>query len=181
MARTDQLRSRLAVLLRGVSVDPSETVPAYLHVGEWIGFAIHYDEAANVLSGRDPTASDLPRLLLAGHAVECALKACLLAKGHVAPRTHDLVALADLVLSAGYSLQEPDLVAIVHLSSVFAKDLISSTEYRVRYPSKQFEARSRDYAPQTNVSRVVGSLVQQATTANEVHNRHAWSGIGPDA
>jgi hypothetical protein len=172
---------RLSGILSELCTLPPDPVPTYLHVCEWIGFARHYSDAASLLSANAATHADLPRILLAGHAMECALKACLLAKGADAPRSHDLVNLADRAIDAGFRLQDPELVAIVNLNSVFERDLVSLTKFRVRYPTKNFEASVRTYAPQVLLARVVDSLLEQASSINDAHNRHEWSGIGPDA
>ncbi len=181
MAKAKQIHSQLAGILSELSALPPDPVPTYLHVCEWIGFAKQYTDAANLLATDGIAHADLPRILLAGHAMECALKACLLAKGASAPLSHDLIDLADRAIDAGFRLHEPELVAIVHLNSVFERDLVSLTKFRVRYPTKNLEASVKTYAPQLQLARVIDSLIEQASLANDFHNRYESSGIGPDA
>ncbi|WP_084018400.1 HEPN domain-containing protein [Azoarcus olearius] len=181
MARAEEIRSRLAGLLSELYATPPDPIPTYLHVCEWIGFAKHYSEAASFLASKELGQPSLPRVLVAGHAVECALKAFLLARGASAPHIHDLVDLADRAIDVGARLQEPELVAIVHLNNVFSRDIVSLHKFPVRYPAKTVGASVKTHAPQLLLARIVDSLVEQARSANDTHNRHQWSGIGPDA
>ena len=181
MARAKEIHSRLAGFLSELYATPPDPIPTYLHVCEWIGFAKHYSEAASFLASKELAQSSLPRILVAGHAVECALKAFLHATGASAPHIHDLVDLADRAIDAGARLQEPELVAIVHLNSVFSRDIVSLRKFPVRYPAETFGASAKTHAPQLLLARIVESLVEQASSANEARNRHEWSGVGPDA
>lgn len=181
MHKAQDVRLRLQHLLKDTDFGTKEDVPAYLQAIEWIGFAQQYREAADLLSQHKGTDPDLPRILLVGHAVECALKACLCVKAQPVPRGHNLVELADRALELGFVLHEPDLVAIVHLDSVFHKDLVTNTGFRVRYPTDQFEPSLRNRVSQPLAARIVDSLVNQASRYNEHANREPWSGVSSDA
>ncbi|MBA2660935.1 MAG: HEPN domain-containing protein [Bradymonadaceae bacterium] len=181
MGKTEAIRSRLKQFLPYDSQGSPERVPEYLHVIEWIGFAQQYNEAANTLSQHNESILWPPRALLSGHALECALKACLLSKGTEAPRDHDLVNLSDMVIDLGFVLYEPELAAIVHLNSVFFMDLVTLTKFKVRYPADFSEATTRSRVPQSFICRIVESLVLQAGKVNDFRNREAWSGVRGDA
>ena len=181
MPKAKDIRLRLQQMLKDEDGGRGEDLPPFLHAIEWMGFAQQYDEAAGLLSRHSRAASDLPRILLSGHSVECALKACLAVRARDVPRTHNLVALADLVIDLGFVLYEPELLTIVHLDSVFHEDLVSETRFRVRYPTEQFESSIRDHASQPQVARIVESLISQASRYNEHTNRKPWSAVSGDA
>jgi len=181
MLKAENIRARLKQLMSEATLPPNEDVSVFLHTIEWVGFAQHYNEAADSLSQRSGPVSDLPRILLSGHAVECALKACLVTKAHDVPRIHDLIVLSDRVLNFGFVLLEPELVAIAHLNSVFSEDLVSLTRFLVRYPSNQSEANFQRHVSQISVARIVDSLIAQVTKYNGNANRKPWSGVDEDA
>jgi HEPN domain-containing protein len=181
MGKAQDIRRRLQLLLTESVLEPKEDIPIFLQASEWIGFAQHYSQAAESLSQREGQFSDLPQILLAGHSVECALKACLVARAQPVPHTHDLVALSDVVLDLGFVLHEPELVAITHLDSIFSQDLVSLARFRARYPTKQFQSNVQVHASAESIARIVTSLTSQASRYNEHANRILWSRARGDA
>lgn len=176
MQKASKIKNRLQLLLSESFDREPELVTSYLQTIEWIGFAQQYSDAAKALEDRIGPVSELPRLLLSGHSIECALKACIVSKSQNVPQTHDLVVLADSVIELGFVLFEPELVSIVNLANVFFEDLVSKTRFRVRYPTKHVESNIRDSVSHQLLARIVTSLTEQASKYNEYANRENWSG-----
>ena len=95
MSRTREVHDRIAPLLRDRAGFVTARNPAN-RLRDWIYFAQRYCAAASALEDTAETHLH-PRIQLYGHAVECALKAYLIAKQQSIPRGnagHDLINLA---------------------------------------------------------------------------------------
>ena len=144
-----------------------------MHVMEWVGYSNMYMDAAKQLPATEHNLK-LPATQLCGHAIECALKACLLAKGIEPALTHNLVKLADDAIASGYVLQEFELVQVVHLNQNYYASLISDAKFRARYPAQYFQGRREPVASPMLVSTIVASLCAQAAANNEGSNREKF-------
>jgi hypothetical protein len=112
-------------------------------IRDWVYFAQRYCAAAVALEDAEDTHIH-PRIQLYGHAIECALKACLVAKRQPIPKGnkgHDLINLATLVEQHGYYVTEAQAIAIVQVSSLFYMDIGSKTLFKARYPIDKAESR----------------------------------------
>lgn len=131
----------------------------------WVFFAQRYCAAAIALD--DPLDTHIyPRIQLYGHAVECALKAFLVAKKQSIPRGnagHDLVNLVSIVEAQGFYVSELQAIAVVQLSSLFFKDIGSGTGYKARYPTAPFESRENIVGNFDNISELVISLCNECS------------------
>ncbi len=152
----------------------SRPTPTYLRVLNWVAIAEQYAAAADALAAEAELSHIRPRMLLIGHALECSLKACLAAACLKTPRGHDLVNLTDLVLDAGYQLQQAQIAWVVHVDHVFNEDLRTSAKYKVRYPTETYESTGASLPPQSALTETVAALLHQARTRNEALNAAAW-------
>jgi HEPN domain-containing protein len=112
-------------------------IPLPLQAFEWAALAQEYVSAASVLDREDGPRR--PMLHMAGHAVECSLKACLVAVNEKPPQTgkkgHDLDSLYELAEKHGFQLDHRQLAMIVHLHHHCVEDLVTGTRYKMRYPA----------------------------------------------
>ena len=106
---------------------------------EWIGYAQNYIRASVVVQADNAVRSPAS-IYLAGHAVECALKACIRAAGEKSKFVHDLVTLMEKAEEKGYSLHEQQLWCLVRLNWYTFADPETDTVLKGRYPSDQREA-----------------------------------------
>jgi hypothetical protein len=129
----------------------------------WIFFAQRYCAAAIALD--DPIDTHIyPRIQLYGHAVECALKAFLIAKKQPIPRGnggHNLINLVSIVEAQGFYVSELQAIAVVQLSSLFFRDIGSGTGYKARYPTYSLESRENIVGNFDNISKLVISLCDE--------------------
>ena len=178
--RASEIKNRLVQAYESAEDLPSEAVPRYMRVVEWTRRASDFIEASEKLVDSPLFEHHFyPRMVLAGHGLECALKAALLAAGIEPPTTHDLVALSDEVQNKGFRLSEPQLALIVHVDHYYHKDLRTRTKYKARYPAAEFESDGGPSPPATLLSRLVQELQLQVDQTNERLNRRAWSGMEP--
>lgn len=180
--RASEIKSRLVQVYESAEDLPAEPVSRYLRVLEWTGRASNFIEASAKLADSPLVEHHFyPRMLLAGHGLECALKAALLATGLEPQATHDLVALSDEVQNRGFRLFEPQLALIVHVDHYYHRDLRTKTKFKARYPTADSESDGGLSPPAASLSRLVQELQLQTSQANERLNRKAWSGVEPDA
>jgi hypothetical protein len=173
MPTAKELQEGILPFYQELLVDPKERVPHYMHVMEWIGYATMYKDAARELHEPAPQFA-LPRLQLSGHAMECALKACIVAKGEAPARTHDLVQLVDTVVSLGYVVIQRDLGSIVHLNQNYFSSMLSGTRFKARYPALHFQGRREPAVSSLLIDRIVIDLCRQAHEVNELNNRERF-------
>jgi hypothetical protein len=147
---------------------PKIDVPPALQVMHWISFATDYIAAASLIDEQAPQRW-LPRLQMAGQAVESALKACLVSAHREPPNHHNLAQLYELASEHGFTLDDPDLAAIVHLGHFYFQDVATGTRYKTRYPTEQTE-RLGGAVPYNSVYvSIVRSLIKQAAERSQVN------------
>jgi hypothetical protein len=151
--------------------EPSKmATPAYVMTLEYVHFAENYISAAGVIAGTQPPHHYLPLMQLTGHAIECAMKACISATGGKLPKGaagHNLVSLADRILELGFEATEPEKAFVVHVNHLYASDLYTGTTFKARYPSQDMERLGGSIPPHEVLRMFVSSLCQQATRRNE--------------
>lgn len=174
MVSARDIQARLQPLYDSSPAFPTEDVPSFLHAKEWIGFATMYAEAARALSGGAAQTFVLPALQLAGHSVECALKACIISAQGSYKNTHDLASLTDCALDLGYVMHEPSVVQIVHLNQNYFVSMASGTKYKARYPIERFEARREPVVSTALIYNIVKDLCAQADRRNESNNKESF-------
>ncbi len=140
-------------------------VPVSLKVKQWVSFAEEYISATSIIDIQKPQYL-LPKLQMTGQAVESALKACLVAAHEDSPNSHDLVQLYELAAKHGFHLGNPDIAAIVHLGHFYFQDLVTSTKYKIRYPTIQIERLGGSVPTNSTFVSIVRSLCEQATERN---------------
>lgn len=138
MATVREVESRMRGFLSKRYADDLER-PVEWRVSEWIGFSKNYLGAAVVVEADNCCVSPAS-LYLAGHGLECALKACMCADGEVPARSHDLVHLMELAEEKGYRLREHMLWRLVRLNWQILSDPETRTKWKARYPLDQHEA-----------------------------------------
>ncbi len=119
-------------------VDDAER-PVEWRAIEWIGFSQNYLRAAVVVQA-DNVFRSPASLYLAGHGLECALKACIRADGDVSPNSHDLVRLMEHAEAKGYRLHEHQLWCLIRLNWNTFADPETGTAWKARYPPPQAES-----------------------------------------
>ena len=154
------MRNRIRELYRRAGYGVGQTAPLEYQVRSWINYSRDYIAAAAKV--KDDMRLWLPRMQLTGQAVECALKACLVAAEVTPPRHHDLVELSHLVTKHGYTLSERDAAWIVHVNNYFYEDLTTSTRYKARYPAENWEMLGGTVPRQEDCAALVRSLCDQA-------------------
>jgi HEPN domain-containing protein len=147
------------------SEEPTVKVPLALQTMEWKYFAESYAAAAKLIAETAPWLF-LPRLQLAGHSVELALKACLSASGVQPPNEHNLVKLYCLVSDRGFKLNELEQACIVHLEHFYHQDLSTRTKFKARYPTTPSERRGGAVPDNSVFEAIVRSLCRQAEKVN---------------
>lgn len=108
---------------------------------EFASLSVHYCDAAAAVLNAIPTAF-LPYSQLAGQAVELAIKSVIHQLGkwdEGKHKTHNLVKLLEVLEKNGVDIDDGDVAIVCHLSHVFAKDLVSGTSYKTRYPTDREE------------------------------------------
>ena len=163
MSQVRKVYERLAPLHRdrarfSLTSRPGDTLKS------WMYFAQRYCAAASALEDNVDTHIH-PRIQLYGHAIECALKAFLVSKGHAFPQGtagHDLVKLAVSAETQGCYITELQAIALVQVSSLFSEDLGTQTRYKARYPSKTLESRESTVGDFENIHELITSVCSQS-------------------
>jgi hypothetical protein len=146
-----------------------QVTPPYLRTLEYIHYAESYILAAGNVADNF-RISFLPLMQLTGHAIECAMKACISATGRkppTGPEGHSLVGLGDCILSLGFEVTEQHKAFVVHINHLYASDLASGSRYKARYPSQKLERLGGSIPPHDAIRQLVKSLCRQAVTRNE--------------
>ena len=159
MSNIDQIQQKIGSLYQGLQ--PSDVVISFAMVAyDWFHFADSYIRSAALLESKLPQHW-LPVLQLSGHAIECALKGCLVAANVGLPKSHDLIVLAKLGQENGYQLTDPEIAFLVHLSHYYHRDLATGTKHKARYPSNE---RLGGSVPEVSMFvATIQSLMKQAT------------------
>ena len=168
MATAASLEARLKTLYASLP-GPTRQVPRYLQVLQWIHFAEQYQAAAEHLSTRTVPLFD-PWFQLVGHALECSLKAYLVAVGVTVRKEHDLVRLTDLARGSGLNIHEHDIAMLVHMNHVYSRDLRSSSRFNSRYPTEEMEHTGGSVPSQKRLTSIVSHFCAQASSENELRN-----------
>jgi len=161
MADIEEIRRKIEKIYQAID-EPKEDLPPKLRVMWWASFAKDYISAASILHKEAPQYW-LPILQMTGHAVECALKACLVAANKNPPKHHDLIKLYGLVAEFGFQLSDSDKAAIVHLWNFYFEDLATHTQYKARYPAEQIERLGGTVPRHSSFVSIVDSLIEQIT------------------
>jgi HEPN domain-containing protein len=158
MSKIAEIETRLTGLLQDLS--HSESKPRTWMIGEWMFFAQQYIEAATLLDD-SPIADNVAKLQLSGHALECALKAFLLAATQSTPKTHNLLALGKSAEEAGCHVTEMQAIAVFQLSLSYSIDIATNTRYKARYPTHEFESKVRATPFHDSVAELVANVLAQ--------------------
>jgi hypothetical protein len=143
--------------------------PTYLTTLEYVNYAESYILAAGIVAERSPI-SFLPLMQLTGHAIECAMKACISATGSKPPKGpegHSLVGLGDCILGLGFEVTEQHKAFAVLVNHLYASDLATGSSYKARYPSPNMEGLGGSIPPHDALRQLVESLCCQAKMRNE--------------
>jgi hypothetical protein len=132
----------------------------------FVYYSESYIRAAGVTAA-DPLRSLLVLMQLTGHAIECAMKACIASTGGKVPQYHNLVNLGDQVLGLGFNVSEQHRAFVVHVNHIYAHDLYTESTYKARYPSRNTEALGGSVPPHSAFAELVTSLCLQAKERNE--------------
>ena len=154
-------------------------VSRYERVRHWSYFARQYLAASEHLRSRDVPLFQ-PWIQVSGHAIECSIKSFLCAMGKDVLNKHDLVKLLDSALSIGLSVEERDLVMLVHLNHLYYRDLYTQTHYKARYPTDQWEMFGGTVPDQEFLKRIVHNFCDQAAAANELQNLDRGDGMATE-
>src|SRR5688572_12018806 len=122
MPTFSQYNAQLSTLRQADELSKRVT-PAYLKTLEYVLYAESYISAASVVAGSQNLL--LPLMQITGHAIECAMKACISATGGEplkGPDGHSLVSLGDRILSLGFEATEPQKALVVHVNHLYASD-----------------------------------------------------------
>ena len=161
MTDIKQIQKKIASLYQAIEVDPMVSVPPKQQVKEWAWFAKDYIAAASIVK-REAPQHILPVLQMTGQAMECSLKACLVAANTEPPTQHDPVALYELAADLGFQLADPDIAAIVHLQHFYFQDLATGTKYKSRYPTNRIERVGGSVPSNATFVSIIHSLIEQA-------------------
>ncbi len=104
---------------------------------DWLAYARMYGQACSALDD-PPCTHALPRVQLAGHAIECALKCYLTYKQVPLPQGstgHDIFALGLLAEEHGCLVTELEAIAIYQASLLYFQGAGSGDRYASRYPT----------------------------------------------
>lgn len=158
-----EIKRRLQQTYRAVGALPDTTItaPLAIQAKEWWYFARDYSRAAQVIYEKSPYLW-LPRLMLTGHSIELALKACLLELGIQPPREHSLVNLYCLLSDREFELSELEQACIVHLEHFYNMDLATETKYKSRYPATRSEHLGGAVPDHPVFENIIESLFGQA-------------------
>ena len=165
MSDIQRIQQKIAKIYRAME-EPKIGVPLALQVMQWVSFAEDYIAAASIIDGQAPQHW-LPRLQMTGHAIESALKACLVAVHAEPPNHHNLVQIYELASKHGFQLGNSDLAAIVHLGHFYFQDVATSTKYKTRYPTDKMERLGGAVPSNSAFVSIVRSLSEQATEKNQ--------------
>ena len=171
MGRAADARERVRQFMAEQAL-PLDPLPLYMQVLEWTAFAEIYLSAARALETGAELEHLYPKTQITGHAIECALKACIAAHGATVPQIHDLVDLADRVLELGIKLSDIDLTCIVNLNREYYRDPVTATKFKARYPAEDGGFRFRP-PPVMLAGEVVRNLLDHAKRENDARNRLA--------
>ena len=161
MSRVRKVHDRLAIFHRSRPTMITRSIRRHTSVlMNWIFLAQRYAAAAITLEDLTDTHI-FPRTQLYGHAVECAFKAYLLAKNSRVPQSHDLVKLAENAENLGCNITELQAVAIVQLSSIYFKDIRTSTSFKARYPTEKQESRENTFGDFEVINELINSVCSQ--------------------
>ena len=138
MSKIDEIKEKLSKLYKWGAQSQNVNIPRPLQAQEWFSFCREYIDAATELD-KHGFKYILPRIQLTGHAVEGALKSCLLAANRDPTHQHDLVFLYKECEKLCIMLDEKSLGAIVHLNHYYFCDLATETKFKARYPAKNVE------------------------------------------
>lgn len=157
-ADIDDIARRVAAVYEPLrQLEPKiENAPTEVTVQRWAAYARDYIESAGIIE-RTSRQHWLPVIQLTGHAIECALKACIAGSREPVPRTHDLVELLKL---AQAELREAQVAMICHISRLYFKDFQTNAEYKSRYPDNTSTGGS--LPGNETMAEIVERLGQQA-------------------
>lgn len=154
------LSHRLSGLLEDSS-ESGEQLSTAWKVRDWNSFSEEYLFAAACLRSQDSLCIRAC-LQVSGHAIECALKACLASTGRPVPGTHDLVSLCGQVEMAGFHVTEMQALALFQLSLHYFRDVGTGTKFKSRYPMEKSESSETPIPVHSAVSQLVESLLHQS-------------------
>src|SRR3990172_10434654 len=162
MTEIDQIRYQLEKAYEAYDSyeKPNLSVPTELLAYKWATFAVEYIYAASILA-KEEFRFIKPQMLLTGHAIECVLKAYLVASRSDPPDKHDLVQLYNLAKNYGYQLNDKSLAMIVPVNHYYYKDLGTKTKYKARYPTKTSERSGGSVPPNSICISIVNTLIEQ--------------------
>lgn len=160
MTDIEQIQRKIEKIYQAIGVQPVVNVPPTVQAMEWASRAKTYIAAASIVDKEAPQHW-LPVLQMTGHAMECSLKACLVAANIEPPHEHDLIKLYRLAAKHGFQLGGPDFAALVHLRHFYSRDLATNTPNKARYPASGERLGGSVPSNATFVS-IINSLIEQA-------------------
>ena len=130
-------------------------------VNNWVSFAEEYLSVASVIHSHAPRRTRA-RMQVSGQAVECALKAFLVASKLIPPASHDLIQLCERAEEASLLVTEIEASAIFQISLDFFQDIGSGVKFKARYPSATTESFRLPVVQHHVVIEAVNSICRQS-------------------
>lgn len=160
----DQVVKSIERLYQLPEEQPLVRVSRSIQSRQWLSLAQQFLAAATIVEREGPQHW---RVVVqnTGHSLECAFKACFLAKDTEPRRGHSLVELYRAIDKLGFHLEKAQFTAIVHLHHHYFQALDTGTKFKARYPTGKSE-RLGGVVPETSIYKaIVASLAEQVSKA----------------